>query len=121
MVRIRLTRVGRPHLPVYRIAAIEKRVKRDGRILENLGWYSPTVKDKAKQLHLEVDRIKHWLALGAQPSDTMKDILAAHNIIDAEVRKAEIATRAKAVVAARALVAANPQPDPKAKKEAKKV
>ena len=120
MVRIRMSRVGRPHLPIYRIAAVEKRVKRDGRVLENLGWYSPTAKGKDKQLHLEIDRIKHWLSVGAQPSNTCKDFLAANNLIDAEVRKGEIQTRAKAVEAARAKAAANPQPDPKAKKEEKK-
>ena len=119
MVRIRFTRLGRPHSPFYRIAAVEKRVKRDGKILENLGWYSPTAKDASKRLHLEVERIKHWISVGAQPSDTIKDILAAQNLIDAPAWKAVRESRAKSAVAARAMVAANPQPDPNKKKEPK--
>ena len=49
MVRIRLQRGGRRHVNYFRINAIEKRVKRDGAVLENLGWYNPQAKDKAKQ------------------------------------------------------------------------
>ncbi|MBY0262260.1 MAG: 30S ribosomal protein S16, partial [Phycisphaerales bacterium] len=52
LVRIRMQRMGRRHLSYYRINAVEKRVKRDGKVLENLGWYSPQAKDKNKQLHL---------------------------------------------------------------------
>ena len=119
MVRIRMQRGGRRHVNYFRINAIEKRVKRDGQVLENLGWYNPQAKDKAKQSELNVERIKHWLSVGAQPSDTIKDILAAQNLIDAPAWKTVRQSRAKAAVAARAMVAANPQPDPNKKKEPK--
>ncbi|MEM1423009.1 MAG: 30S ribosomal protein S16 [Planctomycetota bacterium] len=84
MVRIRMTRMGRTHRPFYRINAIDQRRQRDGKVLENLGWYNPVEKDPTKQLSLKADRIKEWLGKGAQPSDTVGDLLAKNDIIDAE-------------------------------------
>ncbi len=115
MVRIRMQRMGRRHVNYFRINAIEKRVKRDGQVLENLGWYNPQAKDKAKQLHLEVDRIKHWLTVGAQPSDTVTNLLIAQGIIDGAEQKAKLEKRIAAVKAAEAKKAANPQPEAKKK------
>lgn len=119
MVRIRMQRMGRRHLNVFRINAIEKRVKRDGSVLENLGWYAPQAKDKAKQLHLEVDRIKHWLSQGAQPSDTMMDVFVKQGIIEGEPAaewKAKKNARMEAKKAHDAMKAANPQTTKKDKK-----
>lgn len=113
MVRLRMQRGGRRHVNYFRINAIEKRVKRDGQVLENLGWYNPQAKDKAQQLHLEVDRIKHWLAKGAQPSDTVKNLLIAQGIIDGAETKAKLEARIAAVKAAAEKKAANPQPEKK--------
>ena len=93
MVRIRMSRHGRTHRPFYRINAIEKRNPRDGKILENLGWYNPIEKDPAKQIMLHEDRIKHWLSQGAQPSDTCKDIFAKAGVMDASEVKAEFDKR----------------------------
>ncbi|GAB4544736.1 MAG: hypothetical protein Tsb0013_02050 [Phycisphaerales bacterium] len=87
MVRLRMTRMGRTHRPFYRINAVDKRTKRDGKVLENLGWYNPVEKDPTKQVSLKADRIKEWLGKGAQPSDTVGDLLAQHDIIDAEAWK----------------------------------
>ena len=106
MVRIRMSRLGRPHRPFYRINAVDSRVKRDGAVIETLGWYDPMSADASKQLKLDTDRVKHWLSKGAQPSDTVKDILAKLNLVNAETVKAERAARAKAVVAGRAAKAA---------------
>lgn len=89
MVRLRLTRMGRTHRPFYRLNAVEKRTQRDGKIIENLGWYDPVARDESKQVQLKTDRIKHWLSVGAQPSETVADLLAKHNIIDPEQRKAQ--------------------------------
>lgn len=83
MVRIRMKRMGRTHRPFYRINAVEKREKRDGKVLENLGWYDPIATDADKQVHLKAERIKHWLGAGAQPSDTVMDLLAKHGLVDA--------------------------------------
>ena len=89
MVRLRLKRMGRRHRPFYRLNAVEKRTQRDGRVLENLGWYNPVEKNVDKQLELNTERIKHWLDQGAQPSDTVKDLLARQDIIDADAWRAE--------------------------------
>lgn len=93
MVRIRLKRMGRRNRPFYRINAVEKRTQRDGKILENLGWYDPMAPDASKQVSVNGDRVKHWLSLGAQPSDTVNDILAREGVIDAEAWKADRAAR----------------------------
>lgn len=108
MVRIRMQRVGRRHVPFYRINAIDKQVKRDGKVLENLGWYNPCAKDESKQLLLNDERVKHWLAMGAQPSDTMMDILAKRNLVDAAAWKAVRERNAKARQEQAAKVAAAP-------------
>jgi small subunit ribosomal protein S16 len=77
-----MQRFGRKNRPFYRIAAVEKLVRRDGPVIENLGWYDPMAKDAAKQLSLNDDRVKHWLAAGAQPSDTVRDMLAKRSLVD---------------------------------------
>ena len=108
MVKIRMSRVGRPHRPFYRIAAVDSRVKRDGKVIEPLGWYDPMAKGSEKQHDLKVDRIKHWIGVGAQPSETVTDLLIRQNIIDGAKRKEEIAERieAKKKAAAKAEAAA---------------
>lgn len=93
MVRIRMQRLGRTHRPFYRIAAAEKRVKRDGKVLENLGWYNPIEKDPEKQLKLNDERIKYWLGVGAQPSDTMMDILGNRELLTPKLKDAWLAKR----------------------------
>ncbi|GIW74404.1 MAG: hypothetical protein KatS3mg103_0926 [Phycisphaerales bacterium] len=87
MVRIRMQRMGRTHRPFYRIAAAEKRVKRDGKVLENLGWYNPIEKDPEKQIKLHADRIRYWLSVGAQPSDTVMDILGRHDLLTPKLKE----------------------------------
>jgi len=82
-----MQRLGRTHRPFYRIAAAEKRVKRDGRVLENLGWYNPVEKDPDKQLKLEADRIRYWLSVGAQPSDTVMDILGKQDLLTPKLKE----------------------------------
>lgn len=79
MVKLRLKRIGRRNLAVYRLAAMDSRRPRDGRVLEELGQYAPN-SDQAKQLVLNVDRIKHWLSIGAQPSDTVRSLLKKQGI-----------------------------------------
>lgn len=108
-----MQRIGRPHLPMYRINAIEKRVKRDGKVLENLGFYHPTEKDASKRVLLEVERIKHWLQHGAQASDTVMDLLVQNKIIDGTEWKKERESRAKASAERAARIAAMPAPKKK--------
>jgi small subunit ribosomal protein S16 len=79
-VRLRLKRLGRRHLPFYRLAAIEARNPRDGRVLEELGTYDPTNKDKAQQVQLNAERIQYWLGVGAVPSETVRSLLKQKGI-----------------------------------------
>jgi small subunit ribosomal protein S16 len=67
-VKIRLTRLGKTHAPVYRIIAIDSRKQRDGKALENLGTYNPLTK-KFVQYHS--DRVEYWLSKGAILSDSV--------------------------------------------------
>ncbi len=74
MVVLRLKRMGRAHSPFYRLNAMDKRSPRDGAAIEQLGWYNPSA-PAGKQWELNVDRIKHWLSVGAQPSETASDLI----------------------------------------------
>lgn len=123
MVRIRLKRMGRRHLPFYRINAVDKQTKRDGKVLENLGWYDPSAADVSKQVFLKPERVKHWLQQGAQPSDTVMDMLAKQGLVDAAAWKAVRQSRVDAKkkreekAAAAAAAAAAKAADGGAKKE----
>ena len=80
-VRLRLKRFGRRHLPFFRINAVDSRRPRDGRVLEELGWYDPLAKTTDQQISLKRERIEYWLDKGAQPSDTVRDLLKKNGIV----------------------------------------
>jgi small subunit ribosomal protein S16 len=75
-VKIRFTRVGKKHAPIYRIVAIDSRKKRDGEYLENLGTYNPMNKEIV-QWH--ADRIAHWESKGAIVTDAVKRLQKIKN------------------------------------------
>jgi len=83
-VKLRLKRTGRRHQPFYRLCAMDSRNSRDGRAIEELGLYDPKNKDPDKQVVLESDRIRYWLGTGAEPTETVRNLL----------RRAGIACRA---------------------------
>jgi small subunit ribosomal protein S16 len=97
MVRIRMQRLGRTHRPFYRINAIDQRTRRNGRVLEALGHYDPMCKDEDKQVVLKIEEIKAWLAKGAQPSDTVRDMLGRADILDGDMKAQWEADRAHAL------------------------
>lgn len=76
MLRIRLRRQGAKGRPFYRVVVIDSRAARDGRALEVLGYYDPTVRPET--LVADTDRIGHWTARGARLSDTVRTLLARH-------------------------------------------
>lgn len=78
MVVLRLKRMGRIHRPFYRLGAMDKRSPRDGRVIEELGWYDPIAKDN--QINFKEERVKHWLSVGAQPSETVANLLKKSGI-----------------------------------------
>ena len=80
MVRIRLKRTGRRHQPSYRVAAVDQRATRDGRVLEELGAYDPANKKEELRVRLKKERIEFWLRSGAQPSETVASLLHKQGI-----------------------------------------
>jgi small subunit ribosomal protein S16 len=74
MVKIRLKRFGRKNHAFWRINAVDHRRPRDGKVLEELGFYDPTNKDLAKQVIINKVRYDFWVSKGAQPSDTVAQI-----------------------------------------------
>ncbi len=80
-VKIRLTRIGRHKDPVYRIVAADSRFARDGRYIEQIGTYDPTVKEAAGKAVIDEELAMKWLKLGATPSDSVRSMLAAKGIM----------------------------------------
>ncbi len=74
-VRIRMKRLGRKHRPFYRICAMDSRQPRDGRALEELGYYDPMVPDTDARAILNGERINYWLSVGAQPTEKVKVLI----------------------------------------------
>ncbi|MFC1727220.1 30S ribosomal protein S16 [Patescibacteria group bacterium] len=73
MVKIRLFRTGARNQPSYRVVAIDSRNKRDGKVLEILGFYNP--RSKPETVEIKMDRVKHWLDHGAQPTKIVKKLI----------------------------------------------
>lgn len=79
---IRLTRGGAKKRPVYRIVVADSRAARDGRFIEKLGTYNPLfAKDSPDRVTLDAERAKHWLSVGAQPSDRVARFLDAAGLM----------------------------------------
>ena len=74
MVVLRLKRFGRTHRPYYRLCAMDRRAPRNGKVIEELGWFNPNAAEDG-QLNLKLDRIQYWLSVGAQPSDTARSLI----------------------------------------------
>ena len=85
MLMIRLQRMGKKKKPTYRFVINEKARDTQAKRLEILGHYSPT--ENPKVLELKVDRIKHWLSVGAQASETVHNILVREGIVEGKKRK----------------------------------
>ncbi len=73
MVTIRLARAGAKKKPFYRVVVADARYSRDGRFIEQLGTYDPRL--QAHPLKLELDRVEHWVKQGAQPSETVGQLI----------------------------------------------
>lgn len=79
-VKIRLRRMSAKKNPFYRIVVADSRYPRDGRFIEEIGTYDP-LKTPA-DVKIDADKAKQWIANGAQPTDTVKDILKKSGVID---------------------------------------
>ena len=111
-MKIRLARGGSKKRPHYAIVAADSRMPRDGRFIEKLGTYNPMLpKDSEDRVKMDVERVKHWLGEGAQPTDRVARMLEAADVLPkkernnpkkgtpgkaAQARAAEKAEKAKA-------------------------
>ena len=75
VVVIRMKRVGRKNSPSYRISVADPARPRDGRTIEQLGFYDPRSRKPEMQVKLDVERARYWISKGAQPSETVRSIL----------------------------------------------
>ncbi len=75
MVKIRLSRAGAKKRPFYQVVVSDIRSRRDGRFIENVGFYNPLAKESEEGLRLKTDRIAHWLSVGAKPTDTVEKLI----------------------------------------------
>ena len=85
MLRIRLRRTGKKNQPAYRVVVADRRAPRDGAFVEVVGHYNP--RTEPKTLVLQEERVKYWLAHGAQPSETVHRLLSKEGLIDVEPPK----------------------------------
>ena len=77
-VKMRLRRLGAKKAPTYRVVVADGRFPRDGRFIEEIGYFNP----KSDELKIDGEKAKKWIANGAQPTDTVKALLKKSNIID---------------------------------------
>jgi small subunit ribosomal protein S16 len=75
-VRVRLTRVGSKKNPIWRVVVADQRSPRDGRFIETIGHYNPQTNPST--IRLDEERLQHWLARGAQPTGTVKQLVKAY-------------------------------------------
>ncbi len=80
MVKLRLTRMGAKKAPFYRIVATDSRKARDGQYIDQIGIYNPV--SDPKQIVIDADKAKEWLAKGAQPTDTVMSLLVQQGIVE---------------------------------------
>ena len=96
MVRIRLKRTGTRNLSCFRVVVVDQRSTRDGRTIEQVGFYDP----RNNEEKLDLDRYDHWVSQGAQPSQTVQDLSRRMKDPEAEAKRRE-ETRKKAEHAAK--------------------
>ena len=78
-VKIRLRRMGAKKAPFYRIVVADSRYPRDGRFIEEIGYYDPTKNPSV--IKVDAEKAKKWISNGAQPTDTVKAILKSNNVL----------------------------------------
>lgn len=79
MLKLRLKRIGRKSSPSYRLVVMENKTRRDGRPIEELGYYNPIT----KQSSFNSERIVYWLKIGTQPTETVFHLLKRSGLIEA--------------------------------------
>ena len=88
MVKLRLRRMGAKKRPSYRIVAADSRSPRDGDFIETVGFYDPLTEPST--IRVDLERARHWLSVGAQPTDTVRSLLTRAGVYS----EAEVAVEA---------------------------
>ena len=117
MVRIRLKRTGTRNAVCFRVVVMDQRSSRDGKAIEELGFYNPRTKEEK----VNVARADYWMSVGAEVSDTAKDVIERARggvVLKDRVRPANISKKAKAKAAAEAEAKAVAEAEAKAAAEA---
>lgn len=78
-VKMRFRRMGAKKSPFYRIVVADSRYPRDGRFIEEVGYYNPS--DEKPEIKIDVEKAKQWIANGAQPTDTVKSLLKKNGVL----------------------------------------
>ena len=102
MVTIRLARQGAKKNPFYHITVADRAAKRDGRFIERVGFFNPLARGQEESLRVDLERVDHWLSLGAQPSDRVKGLIKRARSQVQESAPAEAAPAAEGSAAAEA-------------------
>ena len=79
-VKIRLRRMGAKKAPFYRVVVADSRYPRDGRFIEEIGYYNPVT--EPAEIKIDAEKAKKWISNGAQPTETVKSLLKKSNIVD---------------------------------------
>ena len=110
-LRLRLARAGTKKRPYYHIVLADARSPRDGRFIEKIGNYDPMLADESKRVNIDAERAKHWLSVGAQPTDRVLRFLDTAGVLKREPRsnpeRAKPGKKANERVEARAKAAAD--------------
>ena len=80
MVKMRLRRMGAKKAPFYRVVVADSRYPRDGRFIEEVGYYNPQT--EPAEVKIDADKAKDWLVKGAQPTETVRNLLKKSGIVD---------------------------------------
>lgn len=80
MVKIRLKRMGAHKKPFYRVVVADSRTQRDGRFIEEIGYFNPMT--EPNEIKIDDEKAKKWLSQGAQPTDVVRDLLKKSGIIE---------------------------------------
>ncbi len=117
-LKIRMARAGAKKRPQFRVVVADSRFPRDGRFIEKLGTYNPMLpKDSKERVQLDLERVKHWLSKGAQPSDRVSRFLDAAGLLKRKPRnnpEKAIPRKEKKAAAEAAAAAAAAAPAPAA-------
>ena len=119
-VRIRLKKMGRRHRPFFRVCAMDSRTPRDGRVIEELGYYDPMVRDTDARAVLDSERIDYWLSVGATPSENVGVLIKKYGTNGTHLEQQQAALdklKAKKPMAPLAKVAPPPEPESEASAE----